>query len=149
MTPTLAVNDRFWVNLTAYTSATPQRGDIVLFNPTEILKRDGYKEAFVSRVIGLPGERISLIDGKVHINGKPLNEPYLAAGTKTEAEPCGANAWLSQPQTIPPKHYLTLGDNRNNSYDGRCWGLVPSENLVGQATQIFWPLNHSRSLKGK
>jgi signal peptidase I len=149
MLPTLAINDRVWVDLTAYASTTPQRGDIVVFKPTEALKRDGYNDSFVKRVIGLPGERISFVDGKVYINGKPLNEPYLAAGTKTEAEACGAGAWLAKPQTIPPKHYLMLGDNRNNSYDGRCWGLVPSENIVGQATAIYWPLNHSRSLNGK
>jgi signal peptidase I len=100
-------------------------------------------------LIGLPGERISLVNGKVYINGNPLNEPYLTAGTKTEAEKCGASAWLSQPQIILPKHYLTLGDNRNNSYDRRCWGVVPSENLVGQATMIYWPLNRYGSLKGK
>jgi signal peptidase I len=151
MEPTVLVNDRFWVNLNAYSTNTPQRGDIVIFRPTEALKRDGFNEIFLKRVIGLPGEQVSLVDGKVYINGKALSEPYLAAGTKTKADICNSisTAWLAKPQTIPAKQYFVLGDNRENSYDGRCWGLVPSENLVGQATTIFWPPEHYGSLKGK
>jgi signal peptidase I len=150
MEPTLAINDRIFVDLNAYEAAAPRRGEIVVFKPTATLQQAGFTAVFIKRIVGLPGERVSLVNGKVYVNGKPLAEPYLAADTKTQAELCSPEVvWLNKPQMIPPNHYLMLGDNRNNSFDGRCWGLVPRDHLVGRATMIYWPPNHYGSLDGK
>ncbi len=146
MKPTLQVNDRFLVNKLSYHFSNPQRGDIVVFSPTKELKKEQYKDYFVKRVIGLPGERVEIKGGKVYINNKPLQEDeYLYSEQWTSIDVCSAGTqppYLSQPVTIPPNSYLVLGDNRLSSYDSRCWGMVPRKNMVGRAVIRFWPLNH-------
>ncbi|NJR75848.1 MAG: signal peptidase I, partial [Scytonema sp. CRU_2_7] len=104
-----------------------------------------YQDAFIKRVIGLPGEKIELKSGKVYINNKPLLEnKYLSPAQRTVIDVCTSapqQPFLSQPVTIPSNSYLVLGDNRNSSYDSRCWGVVPRENIIGRAIIRFWPLN--------
>ncbi len=150
MLPTIQVNDRVITNLQGYAISSPQRRDIVMFNPTEKLQQDGFSDPFMKRIIGLPGEQIALKNGGVYINGKLLQEVYLAKGTQTTADICGVAApFLSTPQKIPPDAYLVLGDNRDNSYDSRCWGVVPRSSLIGKVTLIFWPPNRFGSLNEK
>jgi signal peptidase I len=145
-TPNQWEADKIIVDKLKYKFANPQRGDIVVFSPTAELQKEQYQDAFIKRVIGLPGEKVQLKDGKVYINNKPLPETnYLSSGQTTVINVCQSApqlAFLTKPQTIPPNSYLVLGDNRNNSYDGRCWGLVPRENIIGRAVFRFWPLNH-------
>ncbi|MBW4620850.1 MAG: signal peptidase I [Cyanosarcina radialis HA8281-LM2] len=140
--------DRVIVNKLSYKFSGPKRGDIIVFEPTEELKRQGYTEAFIKRTIGLPGEKIAIENGRVYINNRPLEEKYLSKEVQTSTKDChlpnptnSAQAFLAQPQTIPPNNYLVMGDNRFNSYDGRCWGFVPKDYIVGQAVLRFWPLN--------
>jgi signal peptidase I len=144
MQPNLQINDKFLVDKVTYRFQEPRRGDIVVFSPTAELKREKYHDAFVKRVIGLPGEKVELKNGKVYINNKLLKEDsYLTSEQRTSVDICiteKQSAYLSQPVTIPPNSYLVLGDNRNNSYDGRCWGIVPHKNLIGRAMVRFWPL---------
>ncbi|AFY40999.1 signal peptidase I [Nostoc sp. PCC 7107] len=138
--------DKIIVDKLKYKFAKPQRGDIVVFSPTDELKKEQYQDAFIKRVIGLPGETVELRDGKVYINNKPLaEENYLSSNQRTVVDVCTSGqqpAFLSAPQTIPPNSYLVLGDNRNSSYDSRCWGVVPRDNIIGRAVLRFWPLNH-------
>jgi signal peptidase I len=75
MLPTFHVNDRVITNLRAYALSSPQRGDIVLFNPTERLRQDGFSDPFIKRIVGLPGEQVALKNGSVYINQKLLKEP--------------------------------------------------------------------------
>jgi signal peptidase I len=137
--------DKIIVDKVTYKFTNPQRGDIVVFSPTDELKRQKYDDAFIKRIIGLPGEKIELKEGKVYINKKYLSEDeYLFPSTATIVDVCtsGPNPpFLAKPQTIPADSYLVLGDNRSSSYDGRCWGLVPRENIIGRAVLRFWPLN--------
>ena len=77
-----------------------------------------------------------------------MTELYVANGDDTLVDTCGgspagavAPAFLKEPQTIPADSYLVLGDNRHNSYDGRCWGVVANDELVGRAVFRFWPLH--------
>jgi signal peptidase I len=149
MEPTLQINDRLIVEKVSYYFHAPNRGDIVVFNPTTALKSLGYKDAFIKRVVGVPGDRIEVRDGNVYVNDSRLSEPYVNQGDPTSVDTCqaeGDRAFLAQTQTIPPAQYLVLGDNRNNSYDGRCWGLVAKENLVGRASFRFWPINRVGTL---
>jgi signal peptidase I len=151
MEPTLQVNDRVLVNKLAYRFSSPQRGDLVVFSPTEALQQQGFTDAFIKRIVGLPGEQVAIRDGKVLINNQPLSEPYLDSGVKTAVDLCEPlmAAFLAQPVTVPPNAYLMMGDNRNNSFDSRCWGFVPRENIIGKATQRFYPFDRAGSLVGK
>ncbi len=146
MLPTLQINDRLIIDKISYRVTNPVRGDIVVFNPTAQLEKekddDGkqkFNEAFIKRVIGLPGDKIDVKGGKVYINGKVITEKYLDEApqynwSSTELTPDGI---------VPAGHYLVLGDNRNNSYDSHYWGFVPKEKIVGKATVRFWPINRA------
>lgn len=131
MLPTLEVNDRLIVEKVSYHFHTPDRGDIVVFWPTQRLKEENpsLKDAFIKRVIGLPGETIEVREGKVFVNNEPIAENYIAAEPEYQ--------W--GPEVVPVNSYLVLGDNRNNSYDSHFWGYVPRENIIGRAVVRFWP----------
>ena len=102
----------------------PKRGDVIVFK----FPRDTTRP-FIKRVMGLPGEVIEIKDGKVHVNGKPLDEPYLSdlPNYRVDAE------------VVPPDSYFVLGDNRNFSSDSHIWGMVPLENIIGKAWVRYWP----------
>lgn len=149
MLPTLQINDRIIVDKLAYKSKQLERGDIIVFNPTETLEKQNFSDPFINRAIALPGEKVELKEGKVYINDKLLQEKYVEEGQKTVADVCPAvpPAYLSKPVIVPPNSYLTLGDNRRNSYDGRCWGVVPRDRIIGKATKRFWPIDRMGSLE--
>jgi len=123
MNPTLQDGEYILVNRLAYKIGNPVRGDIVVFSFPMDPRQD-----LIKRVIGLPGESISVQDGKVMINGIPLEEPYIAA------PPIYNGTW-----EVPEGQLFVLGDNRNESKDSHEWGLLPLENVVGRAILIYWP----------
>lgn len=131
MLPTLEVNDRIIVEKISYGFEEPARGDIIVFRPTDRLRQENpsLKDAFIKRVIGLPGEKVEVRGGRVFINDQPIEENYIAAPPEYQ--------W--GPETVPADQYLVLGDNRNNSYDSHFWGYVPRENIIGRAIVRFWP----------
>lgn len=131
MLPTLQINDRLIIDKLSYEFRDPKRGDIVVFSPTQALKAQNFKDAFIKRVIGLPGETVEVRDGRVYVNNQPLQEQYI------EERP----NYQFGPVTVSPNQYLVLGDNRNNSYDSHYWGFVPRTNIIGRAVVRFWPLN--------
>ena len=145
-TPNQWEADKIIVDKLKYKFSEPQRGDIVVFSPTAELQKEQYQDAFIKRIIGLPGDTVEIKSGKVYINKKPLQEDkYLDSNQSTVIGVCTSGQqppFLAKPQTIPTNSYLVLGDNRNNSYDGRCWGLVPRQNIIGRAIVRFWPLDH-------
>lgn len=143
MEPTLQINDRLIIEKLSYHFGDPQRGDVVVFSPTQALEDRNFKDAFIKRVIGLPGETIVVENGQVYVDGKPLSENYIAQGEDTQVGMCFPNdiPYLEEPVTIPADSYLVLGDHRNNSYDSRCWGVVPRDKIIGRAVVRFWPLN--------
>jgi len=138
MNPTLVIGDRLLINKKIYQTTTPQRKDLVIFNPTETLVKQDYNQPFVSRIIGLPGETIEVKDGKVYIDRQFLEEDYI------ESPP----AYVYGPTEIPSGSYFVLGDNRNNSYDSHFWGFVPEANIYGQITAIYCPLDRQQTLTG-
>jgi signal peptidase I len=152
MEPTLQINDRLIIEKISYYFREPVRGDVVVFNPTKTLKSEDYRDAFIKRVIGTPGDLVELKDGSVYVNNHRLSEAYVANGAPTRVETCmgspsgGDKSFLSKPETIPKGNVLVLGDNRTNSYDGRCWGLVSKDDIVGRASFRFWPINRTGTL---
>ncbi len=131
MVPTLKINDKLIVDKLSYRFTAPQRGDVVVFSPTDNIKKNDptLKDAFIKRVIGLPGDKVEVKGGRVYINDKPRREEYIKE----------APLYQFGPVVVPPDSYLVLGDNRNNSYDSHFWGFVPRENIIGHAIVRFWP----------
>lgn len=131
MEPTIMPGDRIITNQMAYRSASPVRGDIVVFaypkDPSRI---------FVKRVLASEGETIELRDNMVLIDGKTVQEPYLKEG---DYPPFG-------PELVPEGSIFVLGDNRAESGDSRDWGLLPKEYLLGKAWMIYFPFNHFKQL---
>lgn len=131
MENTLEINDRLLIEKISYHFRQPERGDIVVFSPTDKLIKQNFKDAFIKRVIGLPGETIEVKGGRVYVNNQPLRENYI------KDKP----TYNYGPVTVTEGEYLVLGDNRNNSYDSHYWGFVPKENIIGRAAVRFWPMN--------
>jgi signal peptidase I len=133
MLPTLQINDRLIIDKISYRFNNPQRGDIVVFSPTEKLEQQNFHDAFIKRVIGLPGDKVQVKGNRVYVNDQPLRENYINEAPQYE--------W--GPEVIPPNSYLVLGDNRNNSYDSHYWGVVPRDKIIGRAVVRFWPPNRA------
>jgi signal peptidase I len=131
MEPTLQINDHLMIEKVSYHLQKPERGDIVVFKPTDALKQENYHQAFIKRIIGLPGDTVEVKGGQVYVNGQVISEDYIKEVPQ----------YNYGPQIVPDDQYLVLGDNRNNSYDSHLWGFVPRENFIGKAFVRFWPLN--------
>ncbi len=132
MFPTLEVGDRLIVEKLSYHSHPPQRGDIVVFAPPPQLQQQGYLEeqAFIKRVIGLPGNTIEIKNGHVYVDRELLTETYIAE----------APNYAMSPMVVPPDQLFVMGDNRNNSNDSHVWGFLPQSNIIGHACFRFWPI---------
>jgi signal peptidase I len=124
MKPTLQDGEFVLVNRLAYRLGQPQRGDIIVFH----FPLDPASQDLIKRVIGLPGDIITVRGGVVEVNGQPLREPYIAAA------PLYAGEWK-----VPPDELFVLGDNRNDSSDSHAWGMLPYKEIVGKALFIYWP----------
>ena len=128
MEPTVMTGDRVFGNRLAYLFGDPQRFDIVIFRYP-----DDESQLFIKRIIGLPGETVEIIDGKVYIDGSetPLDDSF------TPETPTGNYG----PYTVPENCYFMLGDNRNNSKDSRFWQntYVERDKILGKAVLKYFP----------
>ena len=150
MEPKLEEGDRVIVSKLAYRLQSPRRGDVVVFHPPlpapeddaalpirvlhGVLAAIGIRQpgddTFIKRVVGLPGETVEGRDGRVFIDGEPLDEPYLEAGVVTSDFP---------PVHLGDDQLFVMGDNRPNSSDSRSFGPVDRHRVVGEATTRAWP----------
>ncbi len=126
MVPTLQINDRVLINKFIYRFTEPERGDIVVFESVENSDED-----LIKRVVGLPGDEISVRNGTLFVNGELQKEPYT-----NEKLP---NTSFFAATTIPKNHVFVMGDNRANSSDSRVFGPLPKKNIEGEAFLRFWP----------
>jgi signal peptidase I len=152
MVPTLEVGDRVLVSRLSYKLHEPRRGDVVVFSspfedeadkdhsplPTRILHgllesvglRQPSTDDFIKRVIALPGETVEGRDGRIFVNGKVLDEPYLTGLTVDGFEP----------KKVPEGMLWVMGDNRGHSSDSRVFGTIDEGDVVGRAIVRIWPL---------
>jgi len=122
MYPTLTDSGHYWLNRFSYIISEPRQNDIVALKDP----RDHMLE--VKRIIAMPGQSVYLKDGRVYVNGKLLNEPYLLANTPTYAYEKNPNEFIC----IGKNEFFVMGDNRNNSSDSRTFGAVPRRNIIGK-----------------
>jgi signal peptidase I len=108
----------------------PERGDIIVFNPPTVSDKP-----YIKRVIGLPGETITIADGFVYVNGVKLDEPYID-GAITEC-----NRSKCDPVTVAEGSVFVLGDNRRNSSDSRIFGPIKVDSIIGKAWITYWPFS--------
>jgi signal peptidase I len=162
MEDTLLIGDHLLVDKLAYAPGGPlssrimpynevQRGDIIVFRyPVDI------RQTFVKRAIGIPGDRIRLVNKKLFLNGKQVNEPYVYYKTEftdgyRDNFPGEPNVHLAGPAldmltkhvqngelVVPPDSVFAMGDNRDRSLDSRYWGFVPRKNIIGKPLIIYW-----------
>ncbi len=136
MENTLLVGDKVIVNKLAYKTGDIHRGDVIVFErpPRET---DPNIKDLIKRVIALPGDRVEAREGEVFVNGQKLDEPYIKDAHST--------AGLVN-QTVPENELLVLGDNRLNSSDGRVFGTIDENLVVGKASIRYWPLDRIGTL---
>lgn len=163
MEDTLLIGDHLLVDKLAYAPSgsfskyvlpyeEPQHGDIIVFRyPVDI------SQTFVKRVIGVPGDRIKIINQQVYRNGVKLNEPYVYhknpypdsfrdnfpssepnLSLLDPARAMLANNVVNGEVVVPPNSFFAMGDNRDNSLDSRYWGFAPRENIIGKPLIIYW-----------
>lgn len=130
MMPTLDDQERIFINKFVYRFhfGNIERGDTVVFwfpgDPTK---------SYIKRVIGMPGDRVEVVDGKVIVNGEALVENYVPPEYRDQSE--------MPERVVPPGEYFVLGDHRSSSNDSRAWGMVPRRYIYGKAVFIYWPLD--------
>ena len=126
-------SDRVIANRLAYRFHDPARGDIVVFEPPAAVATacQAVHGAFVKRVVGLPGDVVSMRAGRVYVDGAKLDEPYLDPAFRGRE----SGTWAR----VPAGSYFMLGDNRDMSCDSRRWGVVPRGNIIGRAELRYWP----------
>jgi signal peptidase I len=143
MEPTLQVGDRILVNKLSYDLHSVHRGDIVVFG-RPALENCGGPEVndLVKRVIGLPGDVLSLSGGYVYVDGRRLDETWLPQSEQgvTTAGPIGNRYNLVHAYRIPANDYFVMGDNRTDSCDSRYWGPIPKSLIVGKVSLRVWPI---------
>lgn len=151
MIPTLAIGDRVIVEKVSYWFGEADRGDVIVFERSVADPQaeedegiwtqvgDAFKELFgfrtegqdlIKRVIAVEGETVQATEGRVLINGNPVDEPYLSQGTTTGT---------FGPVVVPEDSVFVMGDNRSGSGDSRVFGPIPTDAIVGRALVIVWP----------
>jgi signal peptidase I len=151
MLPTLDLKQRVLVNRIGNNFSDPKVGEIIVFHPPSGAERESGAQCgkpvsgdrlcdtptkqqadvnFIKRVVGAPGDRIRVREGRVIRNGKPANEPF--------ARECDSCTFAGE-ITVPKDHYFMMGDNRGASDDSRFWGPVPRDWIIGGAFATYWP----------
>ncbi len=148
MLPTIHINDRVMVNKLSTRFGEPERFDVIVFtDPSAPEREESFLEAvrrsvleavgvsvreedLIKRVIGLPGETITIENGRVHVDGVPIQEPYLPEGVQMAD---------FGPVSLAEDEVFLMGDNREFSMDSRAFGPIKVDHIIGEAVLIIWP----------
>ena len=164
MKESLLIGDHLLVDKLAYAPAGSvgqyilpyqdvQRGDIIVFRYPRDLS-----QTYVKRAVGIPGDRVRMVDKQLFINGEPVEEPYVSHKLRTSYVDAYRDNFPATPDVrvyqrgrmmlenhvvdgevvVPPGQYFAMGDNRDSSDDSRFWGFVPRENIIGKPLIIYW-----------
>lgn len=156
MKETLQIEDRVLVNKITYRANDLTIGDVIVFddprsgfeapaenvwtsavrNVAESIGLRTPQSEFIKRIVGLPGDEVELVENQLFVNGVAIDEPYLAEDAKPPST-CGDADY--GPITVPEDHVMVMGDNRCHSSDGRSFGPVPTDEIVGKAFVVIWP----------
>ncbi len=139
MSPTLDVGDRVLVNKLSYRLHDVNRGDIVVFERPASETSSTIPD-LIKRVIGLPGESITIENGAVFVDGQRLDESYLPDGTVTSTANAPNKCTTQAPCVVPQGKVWVMGDNRGDSKDSRYFGPIDESTIVGRAFITVWPL---------
>jgi signal peptidase I len=131
MEPNLHDQERLMVDKWTYLFHPPARGDVVVFIAPPQPSLD-----YVKRIIGLPGDVITIHNTTVIVDGVTLNDTFVKPAN--QGNPFADKT--IENKVVPPNDYFVLGDNRGNSSDSRDWGFLPRKNIIGRAALIYWPL---------
>lgn len=138
MYPTFLDKEYLLTDKLSYQFNDPQRGDVIIFKApaSEACSVDGCE--YIKRIIGIPGDRVMIMEEKVYLNGVVLDQFFLPEGLKTNT-----GEYMSEGLeiTIPEGQYLCFGDNRPNSKDGREFGPIEGDSIVGKAFFKYWPIS--------
>lgn len=121
--------DHYWIRFHG-----PSRGDVVVFRYPKDESKD-----FIKRVIGVPGDHVSVRKKIVYINGRPLKESYIQYIQPFETDQPDRDNMAER--VVPPGKYFVMGDNRDDSYDSRFWGFVKRDKILGKAVLVYWSWN--------
>ena len=136
MEPNLHNSELVLVDKWTYLFHEPARGDVVIFRAPPDPTQD-----YVKRVIGKPGDMITVKGTEVIVDGVKLNETYI--DSHNQGVPPEAHTITNE--VVPTGEYFVLGDNRAVSSDSRIWGFVPRENIIGRAALVYWPLGQNNN----
>ena len=151
MAATLRPGDRVLVNRVVYHLREPHRGDVIVFRYPE----DPHV-VFIKRVVGVPGDTLEVRRGRLWVNGRLADEPYVHR-TAGRADPTIASGpvagstmrepWsLARSYEVPDDSFFVMGDNRTDSDDSRFWGTVPRAAIIGEGVAVYWPLGRWTTL---
>jgi len=140
MDPNFENGEHVLTNLISLRFENPKRGDVVVFKAPTNEEKD-----FIKRVIGTPGDTVSVKDGDVYVNNQILNQ---SAFLKSDVRTSGG-AFLREGESIivPSGSFFVMGDNRPYSSDSREWGFVKKDAVIGQSFFVYWPVNRARLIK--
>lgn len=128
MMPILTDQERIFINKFVYKFEDIRRGDVVVFwYPLDPSK------SYIKRVVGLPGETVRITNGRVFINNRLLDEPYVVNEHVDYGD--------YPPVRVVAEHFYVLGDHRSSSNDSRSWGTVAREYIYGKAVLVYWPVD--------
>ena len=135
MHPTYKNGEFLMANKISYKFSEPQRGDVVIFKYSDT-------QDFIKRIIGIPGDKVMIKDGKIYINDELLDESNYLADTVIS----NGGSYIHEGQTITvnEEQYFVCGDNRTNSSDSREFGPVDESKIKGKAWIVFFPFNEFR-----
>jgi len=134
MEPSLHNQERIMVDKVSYLFHSPARGDVIVF-----VAPPAPKDNYVKRIIGIPGDVITVNGNTVILDGVTLKETYVDPLMQGNSNPPIIN------RAVPDGQYFVMGDDRRNSSDSRVWGFVPRGNIIGRAALVYWPFGQDNS----